>query len=110
MTIWACLWNILRCVLVATTKGSKPISYTAPLVYSDQGTAEPAAYDGESYSGDYVLPTEEDRPRVRFWYRRVFGVLAFAAWIPVITGTVMGYSYVNAETDASKGQTVETLR
>ncbi|KIP06617.1 hypothetical protein PHLGIDRAFT_72441 [Phlebiopsis gigantea 11061_1 CR5-6] len=94
MTIWTCLVNILRCVLVATTKGSKTLSYTAPL----------------SYTNDYALPTEEDRPRARFWYRRVLGVIAFASWITVITGTLLGYNYVNAENDASKGQSVETLR
>lgn len=114
MTVWGCLINILRVLLVATTRGSSPIQHTAPLVFKEDGISEPAPvpYDSENYSytSDYVLPMEADRPNERFRYRRVLGALAFAAWIPVITGTIMGYNYVTAETDQQKANTVETLR
>lgn len=109
MTIWACLVNILRCVLVATTKGSKPISLAAPVAYSSRETIKPAPSDGGLYTDD-GLPMEEDRPHVRHRYRRVLGVFMFAAWLPIITGTVMGYIYAQAENDASKTQGVETMR
>ena len=110
MTMWGCLVNLLRCVLVATTYGSSPIQHTTPLVYKDNSVADPVSYESETYTEDYVLPTETDRPRVRFWYRRVLGVLAFLAWGPVITGTLMAYNYVAAETNQDKAKLVETLR
>lgn len=113
MTIWGCLVKILRCLLVATTRGNGPVQHTAPLVFKDEDGSEQVSvpYDSENYSytSDYVLPMEADRPNQRFWYRRVLGALVFAAWIPVITGTILGYNYVNAETDQKKANTVQSL-
>lgn len=112
MTVWACLVNLLRCVLVATTRGNSPVQHTAPLMYRKDDGSEPAPYDSEnySYSSDYALPMETDRPDLRLKYRRALGVLSLAAWVPVVIGMLMGYNYVNAETDHDKANTVQSLR
>lgn len=112
MTVWACLVNLLRCVLVATTRGSSPVQHTAPLVYRKDDGSETVPYDSEnfSYSSDYALPMETDRPDLRLRYRRALGVLSLAAWVPVAVGMFMGYNYVNAETNHDKANTVQNLR
>lgn len=109
ISILACLVNIFRCVLVATTKGGDSTSYTTPLLYSAQDTAGPASYDVKSYTDNHVLSTE-DRPVARFLYRCSLSVLVSQMWIPVIMGTIMGYNYVNAENDFSKARKFGSLR
>ncbi|EKM54334.1 uncharacterized protein PHACADRAFT_258120 [Phanerochaete carnosa HHB-10118-sp] len=95
--------TLLRCLFVRTTRGISPKDQT-PLE-SDRESPEPAG----PYGG-YAMPVDEDQPDTRFWYRRAFGALALLTWVPIIIGIVMGYNYVQAETNAEKAQNVQTLR
>lgn len=94
--------TLLRCLFVRTTKGVSPKDQT-PL---DSGRESPEPAD----PGPYTMPVDEDQPRTRFWYRRTFGALALLTWVPIIIGIVMGYNYVQAETNAEKAQNVQNLR
>lgn len=106
LSMYADVVTVLRCIFVATTKGASP----SQGVLLDGRSSSPDFHAPESNSSAYTLPADEDKPRVRFWYRRTFGILIISAWIPVIMGMVMGYNYVNAETNAAKASTVQSLR
>lgn len=105
--MYADIVTLLRCLFVGTTKGITPSQQT--LLGSGRSSPEPYASGGNTL--EYTFPAvEDDQPRLRFWYRRVFGALILASWVPVIIGMVMGYNYVNAETNAQKASTVQDLR
>ena len=104
--MYADVVTLLRCLYVGTTRGITPKQQT--LLGTGRDSPEP--YAQRANVSGYTLSTDDDKPRVRFWYRRVFGVLILSSWIPVILGFVMGYNYVNAETNAQKAETVQTLR
>lgn len=99
--------TLLRCLFVGATKGITPSQQT--LLGSGRNSPEPYAFGGNTL--EYTLPAaEDDQPRLRFWYRRVFRALVFASWAAAIIGMVPGYNYVNMETNAQKASTVQDLR
>ena len=99
---------ILRSLLVNTTLGTSPASFH-PLSMSASGpnTSDDSLLERR---GGYGLPSEEDQPRARFWYRRICGNLQLLSWLPVIMGTVQGIQYTKAETDSKIANLVQTLR
>lgn len=106
ISMYADIVTLLRCLFVSATKGITPSQQM--LLGSGRNSPEPYASGGNEPG--YTLPTEDDKPRLRFWYRRIFGALILASWIPVIIGMIMGYNYVNAETNAQKASIVQDLR
>lgn len=112
MTLWGTLVNLLRCLLVASTRGASPGQGDIPLVPKNDGVSRPAPYASENlgFNNSGIPPVETDKPTLRIWYRRVFDVLVLAAWAPFVTGTIMGNEYPDAETDAQKANNVQTLR
>lgn len=94
ISMYADLVTILRCLVVNTTKGD---------ARSDDG-------HGASAASLSVYGKAQDQPRARFWYRRTFGVLIIASWVPFVLGVVMGTEYVKAETNAGTAATVQNLR
>ena len=92
---------ILRSLLVNSTFGGR------------HGSDVPLT-DGSDARHDrgyrYILPHDEDQPRARLWYRRIFGYLALFSWVPVILGTIAGIRYPKAETDGSVASLVQSLR
>ncbi|KIP06619.1 hypothetical protein PHLGIDRAFT_106791 [Phlebiopsis gigantea 11061_1 CR5-6] len=86
--LWGCIVHLLRCVFVATTQ-----------VHSREPEAQTSNYD------DPAL--QQDKPRLRFWYRLVFGVVWLQQWLPVGTGTAMANLYVDAENNAKDAQGVQ---
>lgn len=112
MTLWGTLINLLRCLFVASTRGSNTSQGDIPFVAKDDGVSSPALYGSGNlgFNNSDILPLEADRPNLRSMYRRVFGMLALAAWAPFVTSTIMGNEYVDAETDVQKANNVQTLR
>ena len=102
--------NLLRCLYVGTTKGSTP-SRQIRLGSSDHNSQEPPEPTvTELPTVGHTPPEGEDRPRIRFWYRRAFDMLVLVGFTPLIVGLVMGFAYVKAETNAKKASYVQTMR
>ena len=112
-SLWGCLVNLLRCVFVATTQGSRSSSQISLRENIGQGATDLAVREREpeaQLSTHDAQGLQQDKPRVRFWYRRMFGILWLLQWVPVGTGTAMANLYANAEPDATETQGVQAMR
>lgn len=100
LSMYSDLCTIMRTLFVKTTQGAPATSHTV-LLMTDAENANLTKYNS---------PTDEDLPRQRFLYRRIFGISTVLSWVPVILGIVAGSNYPSAEKNASKASTIQTLR
>lgn len=111
--LWGCIVHLLRCVFVATTQGTRSSSQISVRENVGQGATESAVHsrEPEAQTSNYDDPAlQQDKPRLRFWYRLVFGVVWLQQWLPVGTGTAMANLYVDAENNAKDAQGVQVMR
>ena len=73
-----------------------------PLAYEDQQSPESSEVTVREEDGD-------DRPRARWWFRRICGHLALLSWVPLTIGIVGGLGY-KAAAGGKGGNTVQSLR
>lgn len=105
VTMYGESMNFLRCLYVATTKGSSPSQSSLLGARSDS----PEPYS-EFNNSSYTLPMDEDQPLRRAKYRRMFLIISIFTLLPIISGMAMAYTYIWGEYYANKASIVEALR
>ena len=99
--------SLLRCLVVKATEGVSSLAEQA----DESGDEKP---DGKMQTDVLVsaaVPVEqEDQPKKRALYRRIFLLFALQALVPFVIGMLAGDDYPNAEIDATHASSVQTLR
>ena len=107
MSIHGKLVSLLRCLVVKTTKG-----IVLPAEQSDSPGGENLG--DKPQVTDVVSPAisleQEDQPKKRALYRRMFGLLALQSIVPFVIGTVGGNGYPDAVISAGAASIIQILR
>ncbi|EKM54321.1 uncharacterized protein PHACADRAFT_210131 [Phanerochaete carnosa HHB-10118-sp] len=114
LAIHGIILNLLRCLVVHTTKGTSPTPESSPTIQTEE-MGGLRAFMNKSKTSVAIPPLEygpqEDQPRRRALYRRMFGLLALLSIAPAVIGSLMGNGYVDAVADPkAAASAVQALR